>query len=104
MAILIAMPRQRSAELAATLLSEGGDKYRSRSYRRQIDNPDLSGPFDNLRFGAGTRDLTESEVGNIGGTGPSLSVVGAVIRTVPHSNGQAPAGYTATFYAVRASK
>ncbi|MBY5456875.1 hypothetical protein HFO89_10940 [Rhizobium leguminosarum] len=29
------------------------------------------------------------------------TIVGTVIRTVTHSNGQSPAGYTATFYAVR---
>ncbi|MBY3211774.1 hypothetical protein HFO20_28480 [Rhizobium laguerreae] len=29
------------------------------------------------------------------------TIVGKVIRTVAHSNGQSPAGYTATFYAVR---
>lgn len=29
------------------------------------------------------------------------TIVGSVIRTVPHSGGQAPAGFTATFYAVR---
>jgi hypothetical protein len=29
------------------------------------------------------------------------TIVGTIIRTVPHSNGQAPAGVTATFYAVR---
>ncbi|CAM5508761.1 hypothetical protein MAUB1S_08494 [Mycolicibacterium aubagnense] len=29
------------------------------------------------------------------------TIVGTIIRTVPHSNGQARAGYTATFYAVR---
>ena len=32
------------------------------------------------------------------------TIVGSIIRTVPHSNGQAPAGYTATFFAVRASQ
>lgn len=30
------------------------------------------------------------------------AIVGSVIRTVAHSGGQAPAGVTATFYAVRA--
>ena len=29
------------------------------------------------------------------------TIVGSVIRTVPHSGGQAPAGFTATFFAVR---
>lgn len=32
------------------------------------------------------------------------TIVGTVIRTVPHSGGQAKAGYTATFYAVLVSK
>jgi len=122
------------------------------SYRSLINNPELSLPFDDLRFGAGTLNLTEPESGKIGGslggTGWSLSlvgtatdgapptlrwqgrgmiggeewvydylgylvpdwpygvaqidtIVGTIIRTAPHSNGQAPAGYTATFFAVR---
>ncbi|ESX24123.1 hypothetical protein [Mesorhizobium sp. LSJC264A00] len=37
------------------------------------------------------------------GVGQTDTIVGSVIRTVPHSNGQATAGYTASFYAVRAS-
>lgn len=35
------------------------------------------------------------------GVNQVATIVGTVIRTVPHSNGQAPAGFTATFYAVR---
>jgi hypothetical protein len=35
------------------------------------------------------------------GVSQTDTIVGSVIRTVPHSNGQAQAGFTATFYAVR---
>jgi len=124
------------------------------SYRSLINEPDLLVPFDSLRFGAGTLNLTEPEsgkvAGSLGGSGWSLSllgaatdgdpptlrwqgrgvisgeewiydylgylipdwpdgvaqidtIVGTIIRTVPHSNGQALAGHTATFYAVRVS-
>ena len=31
----------------------------------------------------------------------SMPSVGSIIRTVPHSNGQAEAGYVASWYAVR---
>jgi hypothetical protein len=35
------------------------------------------------------------------------AIVGSIVRTIPHSNGKggtAPAGYVASFYAVRAGK
>lgn len=125
------------------------------SYRSLINNPDLSVPFGNLRFGAGTLHFEVSETGKLGGTlgGPGWSlsldgtatdgtpatlrwqgkgavdgeewvydylgylvpmwtdrvnqietIVGTIIRSMPHSNGQAEAGVTATFYAVRAQE
>jgi len=124
------------------------------SYRSFQNNPDLSVPFDTLRFGAGTLALTEPTFGQVSGTlgGPGWSlalagyytygnpnharfqgsgdidgehwaydyvgylvpawpngvnqvpaIVGSVIRTVPHSNGQAAAGFVASFVAVRQS-
>lgn len=36
------------------------------------------------------------------GVGQVATIAGSVIRSVAHSGGQAPAGFTATFYAVRA--
>ena len=122
------------------------------SYRSFINNPDLNLPFNDLRFGAGTLELTEPQTGvvggSLGGAGWSLSldgtvshgnstivqfqgrgtiggeewvydyrgflvpdwaggvdqvdaIVGSIIRTVPHSDGQATAGYVASWYAVR---
>jgi len=38
-----------------------------------------------------------------GGVGQRPAIVGSVIRTVPHSGGQATAGYVASFIAVRQS-
>jgi hypothetical protein len=35
------------------------------------------------------------------GVDQRAAIVGSVIRTVPHSNGQARAGYTASFIAVK---
>lgn len=117
------------------------------------NSTDLSLPFNDLAFGAGTLQLTEPEAGKIGGslggtgwllaldgtategTPPTLrwqgrgiiggeewvydylgylvpkwptgvnqadTIVGTIVRTVPHSDGQAKAGVTATFFAVRA--
>ena len=63
------------------------------SYRSLINDPDLQTAFNDLQFGAGPLDLQEPQTGQIGGS---------VIRTVAHSGGQAPAGFSATFYAVRA--
>jgi hypothetical protein len=122
------------------------------SYRSFRNDPDLSKDFNDLRFGAGTLELTESEFGRLsgclGGEGWNLNLVGgytygnpfslrfqgsgdiggemwvydyvgylvpiwpngvdqrpalvgSVIRTVPHSNGQAKAGYIASFIAVK---
>lgn len=36
------------------------------------------------------------------GVNQRAAITGSVIRTVPHSNGQAPAGFVASFVAVRA--
>jgi hypothetical protein len=122
------------------------------SYRSFRNDPDLSKDFNDLRFGAGTLELAESEFGrlsgSLGGEGWSLNLVGgytygnpfslrfqgsgeiggemwvydyvgylvpiwpngveqrpalvgSVIRTIPHSNGQAQAGYVASFIAVK---
>lgn len=121
------------------------------SYRSFQNNADLSVPFETLRFGAGTLELTEPAFGQVSGSlgGPgwrltlagqytygnpyqarfqgsgdiggerwvydyvgylvptwpngvaqTAAMVGSVIRTVPHSQGQAPAGYVASFIAV----
>jgi hypothetical protein len=121
------------------------------SYRSLVNDPDLSTPFESLRFGMGTLTMTEPEAGKIGGTlgGPGWSldldgtatagdptkvrfqgrgdingetwvydylgfvvpdwpngvdqadaIVGTIVRTVPHSNGQAQAGFVASWYAV----
>ena len=90
------------------------------SYRSLVNDPDLSTPFGELQFGAGALVLHEPQPGVIGGeewvydylgylvpdwpdgVGQVATITGSIIRTVPHSSGQAPAGYTATFYAVRA--
>lgn len=123
------------------------------SYRSLLNNPDLTIPFNDLAFGAGTINFNVSENGSLdgtlGGNGWSLAVVGnvagedvpvvrwqgrgmiggeewvydykgyiipnwqhgvdqvdaivgSVIRTEPHTGGQAEAGFTASFYAVRA--
>lgn len=52
------------------------------SYRSLANNPDLSVSFEDLRFGAGTLELTEPETGKVGGSrsGPgwSLSLDGTV--------------------------
>ena len=122
------------------------------SYRSFRNDPDLSKDFNDLRFGAGKLELTESEFGrlsgSLGGEGWNLNlvggytygnpfslrfqgsgeiggemwvydyvgylvpiwpngvdqgpaIVGSVIRTVPHSSGQAKAGYVASFIAVK---
>jgi hypothetical protein len=122
------------------------------SYRSFRNDPDLSKEFNDLRFGAGTLELTESKFGrlsgSLGGAGWNLNLVGgytygnpfslrfqgsgdiggetwvydyvgylvpiwpngveqrpalvgSVVRTVPHSNGQAQAGYVASFIAVK---
>jgi hypothetical protein len=122
------------------------------SYRSFRNDPDLSTDFNDLRFGAGTLELTELEFGrlsgSLGGAGWKLNLVGgytygnpfslrfqgsgdiggdmwvydyvgylvpiwpngvdqrpalvgSVIRTVPHSEGQAKAGYVASFIAVK---
>lgn len=123
------------------------------SYRSLLNNPDLSVSFDDLRFGAGTLELAQSNAGKVGGSlgGPGWSlildgsfsdgdptvlrfqgrgtigseewvydyrgyclpdwpdgigqrdaIVGSIIRTVPHSGGDATAGFVASWYAVRA--
>lgn len=50
------------------------------SYRSLINNPDLEVPFNDLRFGAGTLELSEPSLGKIGGslggTGWSLNLDG----------------------------
>ncbi|WP_108882002.1 hypothetical protein [Anderseniella sp. Alg231-50] len=122
------------------------------SYRSFLNNADLDLEFNNLRFGAGTLEITEPErgivAGSLGGTGWSLglqgwlssgnpgtirfqgsgdiggehwvydylgflsphwpngvdqvpSIVGTIVRTAPHSNGNAPAGFVASWYAVK---
>ncbi len=122
------------------------------SYRSLINNSDLAIPFNDLRFGMGTLELTQPEPGTIGGMlgGSSWSlalsgtvakgdptsirfqgrgdiseetwvydylgfvvpnwpngvdqvdaIVGTIVRTEPHSNGQAEAGFVASWYAVR---
>jgi len=122
------------------------------SYRSLINNPELSTPFNDLRFGMGTLILTEPGAGDVsgtlGGTGWSLdligkatpgdpdkirfqgrgeiggeiwvydylgfvvpdwpngvnqvdALVGSIVRTEPHSGGQAEAGFVASWYAVR---
>lgn len=123
------------------------------AYRSLVNSPDLTLPFNDLAFGAGTLELTEPAACDIGGTlgGPGWSlvlsgtatpgepprlrwqgrgtiggelwvydylgylvphwengvgqidtIVGSIVRSVPHSDGQAEAGVTATFFAVRA--
>lgn len=121
------------------------------TYRSFHNNPDISVPFNDLRFGAGTLILTHTTStrvgGSLGGEGWSLNlqgsaafgnpysirfqgigtiggeewiydyqgylspiwpngidqrsaIVGTIVRTVPHSNGQSPAGYVASWIAV----
>ena len=122
------------------------------SYRSFHNDPDLSVPFNDLKFGAGTLELAQPSfdtlTGSLGGSGWNLdlqgwvsygtpptirfqgkgkiggeewvydymgflsphwpngdgqwpAIVGTIVRTVPHSNGQAKAGYVASWIAVQ---
>jgi hypothetical protein len=98
------------------------------TYRSFHNDPELSKEFNELRCGAGTLVLDEPEnpfalrfqgSGDIGGerwvydyvgylvpiwpngVDQSAAIAGSVIRTIPHSNGQARAGYVASFIAVK---
>lgn len=122
------------------------------SYRSFHNNPDLSVPFNQLRFGTGALELAQPSfdtlTGSLGGTGWNLNpkgwvtygtpttirfqgkgriggeewvydymdflspnwpngdgqrpaIVGTIVRTAAHSNGQAKAGYVASWIAVR---
>lgn len=57
------------------------------SYRSLVNNPDLSVPFNDLRFGMGTLVLSEPEPGRIGGTlgssGWSLDLSGIATTADP---------------------
>ena len=122
------------------------------SYRSFANNPDLSVPFNSLRFGMGTLTLEEPSIGVVAGTlaapgwqlnlngwltygnpftirfqGTGIidsenwaydylgylsphwpngvnqrpAIVGTIVRTLPHTQGQAPAGDVASWIAVR---
>lgn len=122
------------------------------TYRSFLRDPDIETEFNDLRFGAGTLNLSDSGInliqGSLGGPGWSLalrgrfslgdpakvrfqgsgeisgdawtydylgylapnwpngvderpSILGTIVRTIPHSGGKAPAGFVASWIAVR---
>lgn len=140
-------------ETKDTVTSVSGNPFMGKwSYRSFHNNPDLAIPFNDLRFGAGTLEITQVDLnqlhGILGGDGWSLTltgwttygsppvvrfqgkgtvngeewiydyvgylmphwpngqgqrpaIVGTIVRTIPHSNGQSKAGYVASWIAVK---
>ncbi len=93
------------------------------SYRSYVNDPNFATQPNDLLFGMGTLNLAESADGKVAGSiggerwvydylgylvpdwptgiGQRSAIVGSVIRTVAHSNGQATAGFVASFIAVK---